>query len=35
MISKGASDEEDAVGFNVCNIDTVHKVVSMFEQLDP
>jgi len=35
VTAEGASDEEDFVGFNVRNKETVHEMVSMFETLDP
>jgi hypothetical protein len=33
-IAEGAGDEEDFNGFNVCNKE-VHKMVSLFEKMDP
>jgi hypothetical protein len=34
MTAQGASVEEDFMGFNDCNKDKVHEIVSMFEKLD-
>jgi len=34
-IAEGASIEKDFMVFNVCNKDTVHEMVLMFEKLDP
>jgi hypothetical protein len=35
MFAMDSLDEEDFVGFNVCNKDTVHKMFSMFKELSP
>jgi hypothetical protein len=35
MFTDGSSDEEDFVGFNVRNKDTVHEMVLMFKELSP
>jgi hypothetical protein len=32
---EGASDEEDFVGFNINNKNTVHEMVSLYEKLNP
>lgn len=32
--AQNASEEEEFMGFNDCNKDTVHEMVSMFEKLD-
>jgi hypothetical protein len=35
MITKGALGEEDFIGLNVCNKNTVHEMVSMSEKMEP
>lgn len=35
LIAECTSVEEDFAGFKVCNRDTFHEIVSMFEKLDP
>lgn len=35
MFAENASDKEGFMGFNVCNRDTGHEMVSSFNKLDP